>query len=59
MDMMGIINEAARNNPMISNLVRLLQAGNSSDVETFARNVFREKGRDFDKEYNDFRSKDS
>lgn len=56
MDMMKIINMAASQNPMIKNLVDLLRNGNSASVETFARNVFREKGRDFDKEYSDFRN---
>lgn len=56
MDLMNIINLAANQNPMIGNLVKLMKSGNNAGVETFARNVFKERGRDFDKEYADFRN---
>lgn len=56
MDMMKIINTAASQNPMIKNLVNLLKSGDSAGVETFARNIFKEKGRDFDREYRNFRN---
>ena len=41
-------------NPMIENLVNMAKKGNSKGVETFARNFFKEKGRDFDKEFSEF-----
>lgn len=41
-------------NPLINNLVQMAKSGNSQGVETFARNFFKEKGRDFDKEFADF-----
>lgn len=44
-------------NPMILNLVKMAKEGNSQGVETFARNLFKEKGRDFDKEFGEFMSK--
>lgn len=43
-------------NPMITNLIKMAQNGDSKSVEKFARNIFKEKGRDFDKEFNDFMS---
>lgn len=42
-------------NPMIANLMNMMQNGNSKAVEDFARNMFKEKGRDFDKEFSEFR----
>lgn len=42
-------------NPMIVNLMNMMQNGNSKAVEDFARNMFKEKGRDFDKEFSEFR----
>lgn len=45
------------NNPMIANLVKMASSGNTTGVENFARNMFKEKGRDFDKEFSEFRSK--
>ena len=41
-------------NPMIANLMNMAKDGNTQGVETFARNFFKEKGRDFDKEFADF-----
>ena len=51
-----IINQMSGNkNPMITNLMNMMQTGNSKGVEDFARNIFKEKGRDFDKEFGEFR----
>ena len=41
-------------NPMISNLVNMAKQGNYQGVERFARNYLKEKGLDFDKEFNAF-----
>ena len=52
-----LIMKAMRNNnsnPMINNLVEMAKSGNSKGVENFARNLFKGKGRDFDKEYGEF-----
>lgn len=38
-------------NPMINNLIQMAQQGNTKEVENFARNFFKEQGRDFDKEF--------
>ena len=51
-----IINQMSGNkNPMITNLMNMMQTGNSKGVEDFARNIFKEKGRDFDKEFSEFK----
>jgi hypothetical protein len=44
----------SNNNPMIKNLVEMAENGNSKGVEEFARNLYAQQGRDFDKEFNDF-----
>ena len=43
-------------NPMINNLIQMAKNGNTQQVETFARNAFKEQGRDFDKEFAQFKS---
>ena len=43
-------------NPMINNLIKSAQQGNYKEVENFARNIFKEQGRDFDKEFNQFKN---
>lgn len=42
------------NNPMMSNLINMAQQGNSKGVEEFARNFYKERGKDFDKEFGEF-----
>ena len=44
----------SNNNPMIKNLVEMAENGNTEGVESFARNLFKEQGRDFDKEFGEF-----
>lgn len=44
-------------NPMVANLMKMANSGDTEGVEKFARNMFKEKGRDFDKEFSEFRSK--
>lgn len=51
-----IINQMSGNkNPMIANLMNMMKTGDSKGVENFARNIFKEKGRDFDKEFGEFK----
>lgn len=52
-----IVEQIADNNPMMANLIKMANSGNTSGVENFARNMFKEKGRDFDKEFSEFRKK--
>ena len=44
-------------NPMFNNLINMAQKGDSKGVENFARNLFKERGRDFDKEFAEFMGK--
>ena len=44
----------SNNNPMVKNLVEMAEKGDSQGVENFARNLYTQQGRDFDKEFNDF-----
>lgn len=41
-------------NPMIKQLVQKAQSGDVKGVEEFARNIYKQQGRDFDKEFSDF-----
>ena len=45
------------NNPVMANLVKMANAGDIDGVEKVARNIFKEKGRDFDKEFSEFKNK--
>ena len=42
-------------NPMMNNLVNMAKSGKTKEVEQFARNIFKEQGRDFDKELSQFK----
>ena len=52
-----IVEQMAGNNLMMANLIKMANAGDTEGVEKIARNMFKEKGRDFDKEFSEFRSK--
>lgn len=52
-----IVEQMSGNNPMMANLIKMANAGDTDGVEKVARNMFKEKGRDFDKEFSEFRSK--
>lgn len=41
-------------NPMLNNLVQMAKNGDKQGVENFAKNLFKEQGKNFDKEYEDF-----
>lgn len=43
-------------NPVLGNLVQMAEKGDEKGIENFARNLFKEKGKDFDKEFSDFMS---
>lgn len=44
----------SNNNPMVKNLVDMAEKGETDSIETFARNMFKEQGRDFDSEIKQF-----
>lgn len=54
MVMMMLENQGAKN-PMFSNLLQMAKKNDTKAIEQFARNVMKEKGLDFDKEFNNFK----
>ena len=42
------------NNPIFKEVINKAQNGDAQGVEQFARNLFKEQGRDFDKEFGEF-----
>ena len=52
-----IAEQMTGNNPMMANLIKMANAGDTEGVEKVARNIFKEKGRDFDEEFSEFKSK--
>ena len=40
----------SNNNPMVKNLVEMAEKGDNEGIEKFARNMFKEQGRDLDSE---------
>ena len=43
------------NNPIFSNLLALAKNNKGEEIENIARNLCKERGVDFDKEFNSFR----
>ena len=43
-------------NPMVNNLIQMAQKGDEKGIKQFAQNLFKEQGRDFDKEFAQFMS---
>lgn len=43
-------------NPLLINVLKMAQSGNTQGVENFARNLYKEQGKDFDKEFSEFMS---
>ena len=52
----AVLNMIGNNNtnPMIKNLVEMANNGNKQGIEEFARNYYKEQGKDFDKEFSNF-----
>ena len=42
------------NNPVLKEVITKAQNGDTKGVEEFARNLFKEQNRDFDKEFGEF-----
>lgn len=49
-------NGVAENNPIMANLLDLAKHNRTADIERVARNLCKERGLDFDKEFNNFKS---
>ena len=44
------------NNPIMKNIVEMAEKGDPKGVENFARNYMKSQGKDFDQEFNNFKS---
>lgn len=51
----GLVMNMAGNNPIIKNLIEMADKGDKQGIETFARNVLKERGISFDKEYEEMK----
>lgn len=49
-----IVDKLAEQNPALKNVISIARNGNTQDLENFARNMFKEQGRDFDTEFSEF-----
>ena len=52
----NILNKMNINNPILNNVIGMAKNGDNKGVETFARNICKQRGLDFDKEFNKFKS---
>jgi len=52
---MGMLQQQAQSNPIFANILTLAQNGNTQEIETIVRNMAKERGVDFDKEFNSFK----
>lgn len=53
--MLNIMRNEAGINPLLQNIISLAEQGKTEEIENIARNMFKEKGLDFDKEFNNFK----
>ena len=52
----NMVNEAAsQGNPIMQNLSTLIQSGETNQIESIVRNIAKERGIDYDKEFKAFR----
>ena len=51
----GILSRMNINNPILNNVITMAQNGDTKGVETFARNICKQKGLNFDTEFNKFK----
>ena len=51
----NIVENNMGSNPLFANLLNLAKSNKTAEIETVARNIFKEKGLDFDKEFNAFK----
>lgn len=51
----GIAMQMMGNNPIFANLINMAETGNNKGVESFARNMLKEKNLNFDEELANFK----
>ena len=52
---MMMLQNGAKNNPVFANILQLVQNKNYQGVENVVKNLAKQRGIDFDKEFNNFR----
>ena len=52
---MNIVEQKMKGTPMGDNLIKLAHEGNGAEIEKIARNLYAQRGMDFDKEFNSFK----
>jgi hypothetical protein len=53
--LLNLLDQQAQSNPMYANLATLARENKSNEIELIARNLARERGIDFDKEFANFK----
>ena len=53
--MIDILEGEASSNPLVGNLLSMAKENRTADIEKFARNLAKEQGIDFDKEFSRFK----
>lgn len=53
--MLNILEGQAASNPMSANLLDLAKSGKTTDIEQIVRNISKQRGIDFDKEFTAFK----
>lgn len=53
--MMSVLENQMGNTPMGANLLNLARNNQTSEIEKIARNIMRQRGLDYDKEFNAFK----
>ena len=54
---MNMLENQSAQNPIFANLLQLAKNNDTKGIEQFARNMVKERGLDFDTEFNNFRKK--
>ena len=52
---MSVLNQRAQENPMFANMLKVANTNDTKGLEQIARNLAKERGMDFDKEFANFR----
>lgn len=53
---MQMLQQGGNNNPIFNNLIDMANKGDIQGVEQFARNLYKENGKNFDTEFNNFKN---
>lgn len=51
---MGMLENIVKQNPQLSSIWELFKKGDNKGLESYAKELFKQNGRDFDKEFSQF-----